>query len=54
MQRYAGDVVGEQTVSVVTAALRGLLDKDFITQDKDGYMVYDPFFALWLQQNIRR
>ena len=42
-----------QTVSVVTAALRGLLDKDFITQDKDGYIVYDPFFALWLQQNIR-
>lgn len=41
-----------QTVSVVTAALRGLLDKDFITQNKDGYMVYDPFFALWLRQNI--
>lgn len=38
-----------QTVSVVTAALRGLLDKDFITQDKEGYMVYDPFFALWLR-----
>ena len=32
-----------QTVSVVTAAVRGLLDKDFITQDKD------PFFALWLK-----
>lgn len=40
-----------QTVSVVTAAVRGLLDKDFITQDKNIYMVYDPFFALWLQQN---
>lgn len=40
-----------QTVSVVTAAVRGLLDKDFITQDKNVYMVYDPFFALWLQQN---
>lgn len=40
-----------QTVSVVTAAIRGLLDKDFITQDKNTYMVYDPFFALWLQQN---
>ena len=40
-----------QTVSVVTAAVRGLLDKDFITQDKNTYMVYDPFFALWLQQN---
>lgn len=40
-----------QTGSVVTAAVRGLLDKDFITQDKNTYMVYDPFFALWLQQN---
>ena len=38
-----------QTVSVVTAAVRGLLDKDFITQDKGTYMVYDPFFALWVQ-----
>jgi hypothetical protein len=37
-----------QTVSVVTAAIRGLLDKDLITQEKDAYMVYDPFFALWL------
>lgn len=41
-----------QTVSVVTAAVRGLLDKDFITQDKNTYMVYDPFFALWLQENV--
>ena len=43
-----------QTVSVVTAAIRGLLDKDFITQDKGEYMVYDPFFALWLRQNYPR
>ena len=40
-----------QTVSVVTAAVRGILDKDFITQDKNTYMVYDPFFGLWMQQN---
>ena len=40
-----------QTVSVVTAAIRGLMDKYFITQDKGEYMVYDPFFALWLRQN---
>lgn len=39
-----------QTVSVVTAAVRGLLDKDFLTESKGTYMVYDPFFALWLQQ----
>lgn len=41
-----------QTVSVVTAAVRGLLDKDFITQDRNIYTVYDPFFALWLKQNV--
>ena len=39
-----------QTASVVTAALRGLLDKDFITQDKNRYTVYDPFFALWIRE----
>lgn len=42
-----------QTVSVVTAAVRGLLEKDFITQDKGEYMVYDPFFTLWIQQNYQ-
>lgn len=41
-----------QSVSVVTAAIRGLLEKDFITHDKGTYMVYDPIFALWLKQNI--
>ena len=39
-----------QTVSVVTAAVRSLLDKDLITQDKSTYMVYDPFFALWVNR----
>lgn len=39
-----------QTASAVTAAIRGLLEKDFITQERDSYMVYDPFFALWLKQ----
>lgn len=37
-----------QTVSVVTAAVRALLDKDFVTLDKGTYTVYDPFFALWI------
>ena len=40
-----------QTVSVVNAAIRGLLDKDLITEDKGIYAIYDPFFALWIQQN---
>lgn len=39
-----------QTVSVVTAAVRNLLDKDLITEDKGVYMIYDPFFALWLRR----
>jgi len=39
-----------QTVSVVNAAVRGLLEKDLITEDKGSYSVYDPFFALWLKQ----
>ena len=25
-----------------------LLDKDFITMDKNAYSVYDQFFSLWL------
>ena len=40
-----------QTVSVVTAAVRSLLDKDLITEDKGIFMVYDPFFALWLSRD---
>ena len=40
-----------QTASVVTSAVRGLLEKDFITLDDGAYFVYDPFFALWLRQN---
>lgn len=40
-----------QTPSVVTAAVRGLLEKDFITLDDGAYFIYDPFFALWLRQS---
>ena len=39
-----------QTVSVVTAAVRSLFEKDLITEDKGVYTVYDPFFALWLRR----
>lgn len=38
-----------QTSSVINAAVRGLLEKDFITVDKGIYTIYDPFFALWLR-----
>ena len=41
-----------QTVSVVTAAVRSLLDKDLITEDKGVYTIYDPFFALWLHREF--
>ena len=40
-----------QTVSVITAAVRSLLEKDLITSDKGIYTVYDPFFALWINRN---
>jgi len=40
-----------QTISVVNAAVRGLLEKDLVTENKGTYTIYDPFFALWLQHN---
>lgn len=47
---YAGPEYHLHTASVVTAATRSLLEKDFITQTKDAYTVYDPFFARWLKE----
>jgi hypothetical protein len=35
--------------SSVRSALSGLLDKDFITKERDYYQVYDLFFAIWLE-----
>lgn len=37
------------SVSSVSSALRGLLEKDFITQDGNRYSLYDQFFGLWLK-----
>ena len=34
------------------SAAKGLLDKDFITQEAGAYMVYDQFFALWLRREL--
>lgn len=39
-----------QSVSSVNSAVKGLLEKDFITKDADEYCVYDHFFQLWLQK----
>ena len=35
--------------SSVNAALKGLLEKDFVTHDLSGYYIYDHFFTLWLK-----
>lgn len=37
--------------SSVQAALKGLLEKDFITSENGVYQVYDKFLALWLNDN---
>lgn len=36
--------------SSVSAALKGLLDKDFLTEDKGIYSLYDKFFVVWLEK----
>ena len=36
------------SASSVMSAAKALLDKDFVTQEENAYMVYDQFFALWL------
>ena len=38
------------SASSVQNALKVLLDRDFITQDEDGYEVYDKFFGIWLRK----
>lgn len=38
------------TASSVQAAVKGLLEKDFITQEIGVYTVYDQFFAQWLKR----
>lgn len=39
-----------QSPSSVMSALRGLLDKDLITQENGEYFVYDLFFQLWIER----
>lgn len=38
------------TASMVQGAVKGLLEKDFITYDMGEYTLYDQFFAQWLLQ----
>lgn len=35
--------------SSVSSAIKGLLEKEFITVDKNVYTVYDQFFVLWMR-----
>ena len=37
--------------SSVQSALRGLLEKDFITYEQGVYRTYDRFFCIWLTEN---
>lgn len=38
--------------SAVVSGVKGLLEKDFITQDKNVYKIYDKFFQLWLEREM--
>lgn len=38
--------------SSVSSAVKGLLEKDFITQVNDSYVVYDKFFNLWMKRHV--
>lgn len=40
------------TASAVQGAVKGLLDKDFITYELGVYSVYDKFFEEWLKRQI--
>lgn len=44
LQRY------HLTASMVQGAVKGLLEKDFVTHDMGVYTLYDKFFAQWLLQ----
>lgn len=37
--------------SSVQAALKGLLEKDFVTREQNVYQVYDRFLGIWLREN---
>ena len=37
------------STSSVVSAVKGLLEKDFITQNDNVYCIYDRFFQLWLE-----
>ena len=38
------------SASSVQAALKGLIEKEFVTRNENGYYVYDKFFEIWLKE----
>ena len=40
------------TASSVHGAIKGLLDKDFVTNELGVYSIYDKFFDIWLKKQI--
>ena len=38
------------SVSSVVSAVKGLLEKDFVTKENETYYIYDHFFRLWLEK----
>lgn len=42
------------SASSVQGAVKGLLEKDFITNELDTYTVYDKFFDIWLKMFCRQ
>lgn len=38
------------SASSIQAALKGLIEKEFVTRDENGYAVYDKFFEIWLKE----
>ena len=50
-RRITKDVVEEvHSHFVGVSAVKGLLEKDFITETDGEYYVYDHFFRLWMQR----
>ncbi|MEG1934770.1 MAG: ATP-binding protein [Rikenellaceae bacterium] len=39
------------SASSVQSAMKGLLEKDFVTYQQGVYRIYDQFFGIWLQNN---
>lgn len=38
--------------SAVVSAVKGLLEKDFVTHERNCYTVYDQFFQLWIERKF--